>query len=87
LDDVVEQDGKIRRVCRSEVLGSVKAMSKPQARRELDKRVGLVNDENYRPQQFATFEEVGERWMSIVLESGAFKLSTRATISSQETST
>jgi integrase len=80
-EDVIE-NGCIRRVYRSEVLGSKSDFPTERlARRELDKRLSVVNDPRYRARPTATFAEFASRWESLVLIQ--HKPSTQATIRSQ----
>lgn len=66
-EDLVE-DGRIRRIERSEVLGSKSDFpTKRLAFRELEKRLGVVNDPSYRARPTATFDEFAFRWESLVL--------------------
>jgi integrase len=74
-------DGSIRRVERSEVLGSKSDFpTKRLAQRELDKRLAVVNDPRYRARPTATFAEFVSRWESVVLTQ--HKLSTQVTLRS-----
>jgi integrase len=75
------KDGTICRIERSEVLGSKSDLpTKPLARRELDKRLAVVNDPRYRARPTATFAEFASRWESVVLTQ--YKPSTQATLRS-----
>lgn len=68
LEDVILPDGTIKRVHRSEVLGSVKDFpTKRLAQRELDGRVAVVNSPNYRARPTATFSQLAERWKLLVM--------------------
>ena len=79
-EDVIE-DGRIRRIERSEVLGSKSDFpTKRLALRELEKRLAVVNNPRYRARPTATFEEFAFRWESRVLTQ--HKPSTQATIRS-----
>jgi integrase len=79
-EDVIE-DGQIRRIERSEVLGSKSDFpTKKLALRELEKRLTVVNDIRYRARPTATFIEFASRWESLVLVQ--HKPSTQATIRS-----
>jgi len=79
-EDVIENGG-IRRPERSEVLGSKSDFpTKRLARRELDKRLSVVNDPRYRARPTATFAEFASRWESLVLTQ--HKPSTQITIRS-----
>ncbi len=75
------RDGCIRRVERSEVLGSKSDFpTKRLALRELEKRLEVVNDPRYRARPTATFAEFASRWESLVLVH--HKPSTQVTIRS-----
>jgi integrase len=76
-EDVIK-DGHIRRIERSEVLGSPSRKvaedkgipylpTKRLAQRELDKRIEVINDPRYRARPTATFAEFVSRWESLVL--------------------
>lgn len=79
-EDVIE-DGRVRRIERSEVLGSkADYPTKRLALRELEKRLAVVNDPRYRARPTATFEEFASRWESLVLTQ--HKPSTQVTIRS-----
>jgi integrase len=79
-EDVIE-DGRVRRLERSEVLGSkLDFETKRLALRELAKRLAVVNDPRYRARPTATFEEFASRWESLVLTQ--HKPSTQVTIRS-----
>ncbi len=79
-EDVIE-DGRIRRIERSEVLGSKSDYpTKRLALRELEKRLAVVNDPRYRARPTATFAEFASRWESLVLTQ--HKPSTQVTIRS-----
>jgi len=68
LEDVILPDGTIKRVHRSEVLGSVKDFPTMRlAQRELDGRVAVVNSPNYRARPTATFSQLAERWKMLVM--------------------
>ncbi len=68
LEDVILPDGTIKRVHKSEVLGSVKDYpTKRLAQRELDGRVAVVNSPNYRARPTATFTQLAERWKMLVM--------------------
>jgi integrase len=80
-EDEKIEDGRIRRVERSEVLGSKSDFpTKRLAFRELEKRLCVVNDPRYRARPTATFAEFASRWESLVLTQ--HKPSTQATIRS-----
>ena len=68
LEDVILSDGTIKRVHKSEVLGSVKDFpTKRLAQRELDGRVSVVNSPNYRARPTATFSQLTEKWKMLVM--------------------
>jgi integrase len=80
LDDVIE-DGRERRVYRSEVLGThAQFPTAKLARRELQTRLSVVNDPSYRARPTAKFAEFAVRWKSSVLVQ--HKPSTQATMRS-----
>ncbi len=79
-EDVIE-NGTIRRIERSEVLGSKSDFpTKRLAFRELEKRLSVVNDPRYRARPTAKFADFVSRWESLVLTQ--HKPSTQATIKS-----
>ena len=79
-EDVIE-DGCIRRIERSEVLGEKSDFpTKRLALRELEKRLAVVNDPRYRARPTARFAEFAARWESLVLVQ--HKPSTQVTIRS-----
>jgi len=79
-EDVIE-NGQIRRIERSEVLGSKSDFpTKRLALRELEKRLAVINDPRYRARPTAAFTEFASRWESLVLVQ--HKLSTQVTIRS-----
>jgi integrase len=74
-------NGNIRRIERSEVLGCKSDFpTKRLAFRELEKRLSVVNDPRYRARPTAKFAEFTSRWESLVLTQ--HKPSTQATIRS-----
>jgi integrase len=83
LEDVIE-NGRTRRVYRSEVLGTGgKRGEFPTARlarRELQARLSVVNDPSYRARPTANFAEFAIRWKASVLVQ--YKPSTQATMRS-----
>jgi integrase len=80
LEDVIES-GRVRRVYRSEVLGTTAEYPTAKlARRELQARLSTVNDPSYRARPTATFAEFAIRWKSSVLVQ--HKPSTQATMRS-----
>jgi integrase len=80
-EDVVQPDGTVRRVERSEVLATRRELpTKHLAERVLEEKMGRVNSPGYRPVRMATVEEFCERWKKEVLSQ--YKPSTiRAAIS------
>jgi len=81
LDDVIQADGTIRRVHRSEVLGTlVEFPTRRLAERAREERLSLVNSPTYRARPTATFAQFAERWKANVLIH--HKPSTQATIRS-----
>src|SRR6266446_9403825 len=80
-EDVIEA-GRIRRVNRAEVIGTlIDFPTRRLAARELQTRLGTVNDPRYRARPTSTFEEFSSRWESTVLSQ--HKPSTQSTIRSQ----
>jgi integrase len=76
-DEIVE--GRLRRVYRSEVLGTLKELpTRRLAKRELQARLDTVNDPRYRARPTAKFAEFASRWQATVLVQ--HKPSTQATI-------
>jgi integrase len=68
LEDELQTDGTIERVHKSEVLGSLADFpTKRLAQRELDNRVSVVNSPNYRARPTATFSQLAEKWMMLVM--------------------
>ena len=68
LEDEVQSDGTIKRVHKSEVLGSLKDFpTKRLAQRELDARVSVVNSPTYRARPTATFTQLAEKWKLLVM--------------------
>lgn len=81
-EDVIEADGRLRRVYRSEVLGSTTDYpTRKLALRELQLRLAPINDPRYRARPSSTFAEFAQRWQSAVLTQ--HKPSTQAAIRSQ----
>jgi len=67
-EDVMEIDGKTRRVRRTVILGSKRELpTKRLAERKMDAILARINDLNYRPGRVATFGEFIERWKTEVL--------------------
>lgn len=82
LEDEIGIDGRVRRVHRSEVLGTKEDFpTKRLAKRELKARLDVVNAPTYRARPTATFAELAARWENIVLIH--HKPSTQVTIRSQ----
>jgi len=82
LEDEIQLDGSIRRVHRSEVLGTLAELkTKRLALRELEARLSVVNAPSYRARPTATFEQFATRWQCDVLVQ--HKPSTQQTIRSQ----
>jgi len=68
LEDEIQPDDSIKRVHKSEVLGSLKDFpTKRLAQRELDGRVSVVNSPTYRARPTATFSELAEKWKLLVM--------------------
>lgn len=67
LEDEVGEDGKLRRVHRSAVLGPVSSLTRRLAQRELDRLTSAVNQPDYRPTQSLTFAEFASQWEKLVL--------------------
>lgn len=68
LEDEIQSDGSIKRIHKSEVLGSLKDFpTKRLAQRELDGRVSVVNSPNYRARPTATFRQLSEKWKTAVM--------------------
>jgi len=66
--DVVEMNGKTRRVRRSVILGTKREFpAKRLAERRLDAILARINCLDYRPSRAATFAEFIERWRAEVL--------------------
>src|SRR6266702_1459202 len=67
-EDVVEMNGKPRRVRRSVILGTERELpTKRLAERRLDAILARINCLDYRPSRAATFAEFIERWRAEVL--------------------
>jgi hypothetical protein len=80
-EDVIE-DGKVRRVCRTQVLGYKRDIpTKKLALRELESRLSQINSVHYRPMRAATFGEFVEKWKREILPT--MKPSTQSAIRSQ----
>ncbi|MGB0076850.1 MAG: tyrosine-type recombinase/integrase, partial [Candidatus Sulfotelmatobacter sp.] len=81
-EDFIGTDGKIKRVRRSEVLGTKKDFpTKKLVLRELETRVAPVNRPDYRPLKCETFAAFAEQWQKNVLSQ--HKPSTQSVIKSQ----
>lgn len=79
-DDVI-QSGQVRRVHRTEVIGTLAEFPTMKlARREADARLSVVNNPRYRARPQATFAEFAARWSDAILVQ--HKPSTQATIRS-----
>src|SRR5262249_25876267 len=66
-EDVIETDGSVRRVRRSEILGSLKEYkTRRLAQRALEQRLTDVNSLTYKPRPTATFREFAEKWQKDV---------------------
>lgn len=80
-EDVIEE-GRTRRIRKTEVLGSLRQFpTKKLARRELARRLARINDPTYRPSIVVTFGEFLDRWQQKELVN--LKPSTATTIRSQ----
>ncbi len=67
-EDVMEIDGKTRRVRRYVILGSKRELpTKRLAERKMDAILARINDLSYRPGRVGTFGEFIERWKTEVL--------------------
>jgi integrase len=79
-EDVIE-NGKLRRINRSEVLGTRENYpTRRLAQRAADERLSTVNSPNYRARPTATFRQFAARWQATVLPQ--HKPSTQATVRS-----
>jgi hypothetical protein len=66
--DLVQQDGTVRRVERSVVLGTKKDIpTEKMALRKLEPFVGPINSPDYRPGRTSTLVDFAERWKADVL--------------------
>jgi integrase len=82
LEDEIQQDGRVCRVHRSEIIGTRREFpTRRLAFRELQARLDVVNSPTYRARPTATFAQFSARWESTVLIQ--HKPSTQATIRSQ----
>ncbi len=67
-EDIVQQDGTIRRIHRSAVLGTkAEILTKRIAQRRLELTLGPINSPDYRPGRLATVEDFSEKWRREVL--------------------
>ena len=67
-EDVIQQDGSVRRVRKSEVLGTLKDYkTRRLAERALEQRLAEVNSLTYKPRPTATFSEFAAKWQTDVL--------------------
>jgi integrase len=67
-EDIVGEDGIVRRVRHSVVLGEKsKSFTKPLAERKLGLILGYINAPEYRPGRIASVEEFAEKWKTEVL--------------------
>ena len=79
-EDEVSERG-VRRVKVWEILGSLDEFpTRKLALRELARRIGAINDSQYRPRRVSTFAQFAERWITTVLVQ--HKHSTQATMRS-----
>jgi integrase len=68
LADEIQPDGTIKRIHKSEVLGSRRDFpTKRLAQRELDGHVSVVNSPTYRARPTATLRELTEKWKTLVM--------------------
>jgi integrase len=81
-EDVVDSNGRVRRIRKNEVLGSKKAIpTKKLALRELEARLAPINDPSYRARRTETFAQFVTFWKANVLPN--HKPSTQYSINSQ----
>ncbi|MGA2333952.1 MAG: tyrosine-type recombinase/integrase [Terriglobales bacterium] len=67
-EDVIEPDGRVRRICRKVVLGyKTEIPTKRLALRELETKLGDINSYNYQPTRAATFKQFAALWRKDVL--------------------
>jgi len=67
-EDVIQQDGSVRRVRKSEILGTLKEYkTRRLAERALEQRLAEVNSLTYKPRPTATFAEFAKKWQTDVL--------------------
>jgi integrase len=76
-EDTVE-DGKLRRIRRSEVLGESAKLTRRKAQRILEERLDSINAPNYRILSAATFSKFVLRWEATVMTQ--YKPSTQSTL-------
>jgi integrase len=70
-DDVVQQDGTVKRILRNTPLGSKKEFpTKRLAERRLELLLHRINAPEYRPGRVATLNEFAERWKVEILSKG-----------------
>ena len=68
LEDEVQDDGGIKRIHRSDVLGSLKDFpTKRLAQRQLDSRISVVNSLNYRARPTAKFRQLTDKWQTFIM--------------------
>jgi len=82
-DDVIE-DGQVRRIRRSVVLGALTDFpTRKLALREVEIRLSQINRADYRPKPVATFENFAARWKSKILPNwkGASAINARSHLS------
>jgi integrase len=66
-EDYVDNDGLVRRIRRSQVVGTIEQFpTKKLARRQLDIVLARINSLDYRPGRVATLEQFATRWQSQV---------------------
>ena len=67
-EDVIQQDGSVHRVRKSEILGTLKEYrTRRLAERVLEQRLAEVNSLTYKPRPTATFSEFAKKWQTDVL--------------------
>src|ERR1700679_3098337 len=67
-EDVADDTGAVKRVHKKEVLGTVEDFpTKRLDQRELERRLGPINNVEYRPQRRITFEVFSQKWLKEVL--------------------
>jgi integrase len=81
-EDMIDHDGKTRRICHKEVLGSKHDIpTQKLALRELASRLAPINSSNYRALRSATFAQFAALWQANALTQ--HRTSTQAVVSSQ----